>query len=268
MRAPLLTVALLVSTAPALADTNATTSFLESRRVNISLTFSGSSVFMFGTAPAGTARIVSVMEGPIGSEVRLLKKGRVALFWLGVRQYRLGGLPSLYLVNGNCPQCNRVSDCPHGGEDESWNAVLGPLGGPIGREALRARARIECLSGPLEPGEAHEVVDGFWDLQARRGLYAVAGNRVRLGASNAYFHTFPLSSHAPDGRYRITTYFLSPTGTLDMRENELFVRKSGLVASLARLSERRPAVYGIVTVLIAIAAGWVAGAMFRRGGGH
>jgi hypothetical protein len=266
MRAAIVAAALLLG-APALGDDSAA-SLVETRRVNISLAFSGGSVFLYGTAPAGTLRIVSVMQGPIGAEVRLLKKGRVALFWLGVRQYRLGGLPSLYLVNGNCPLCNRVADCPHGGGDEGWNTALAPLGIPVGREALRATARIESLSGPLAPGEAQEVVDGYWDLQARRGLYAVAGNRVRLGASNAYFHTFPLSSHAPDGRYSISTYFLSAHGLIDSRENELFVRKSGLVASLARLAERRPAVYGIVTVLIAVAAGWVAGTLFRRGGGH
>lgn len=267
MRTDLLAAAALVAAVPALADGTAT-SRVETRRVSISVTFSGANVFLYGSAPAGTARIVSVMEGPIGSEVRLLKKGRVALFWLGVRQYRLGGLPSLYLVNGSCQQCNRVSDCPHGNGDESWNAILAPLGHPAGRDALRARAHIDGLSGALQNGEAREVVDGYWELQSRRGLFAVAGNRVRLGASGAYHHTFPLSSHAPDGRYRVVTYFLSDSALLDATENEVLVRKTGIVASLSRLAERRPAVYGSVTVLIAIAAGWIAGALFRRGGGH
>lgn len=267
MRPSLFTAALLLAASPMTADAE-TTSFVKTRRVNISVAFSGANVFLYGDAPAGTERVVSVMEGPVGSEVRLLQKGRVALFWLGVRQYRLGGLPSLYLVNANCLQCNRVSDCPHETSGETWNAVLAPLGRPVGREALRARARLESLSGPLGPDETRTVVDGYWDLQAKRGLYTVSGKRVRLGPSGAYYHTFPLSSHAPDGRYRIITCFLSASELLDVRENELFVRKTGLVASLARLAERRPAVYGAVTVLIAIAAGWVAGTLFRRGGGH
>ena len=267
MRAAIVAAAI-VAAAPAVATPASPQSFVDTRRVNISLAFSGENVFLYGDAPEGTVRVVSVMEGPIGSEVRLLQKGRVALFWLGVRQYRLGGLPSLYLVNANCPQCNRFSECPHDAATEDWNGVLAPLGQPVGRGAVRARARLESMSGPLAEGEAATVADGFWRLQSERGLYAVNGSRVRLGASGAYYHTFVLSAYAPDGRYRIRTYFLSADRLIDVHENELFVRKTGLIATLSRLAERKPAVYGTITVLIALAAGWIAGTLFRRGGGH
>lgn len=268
MRAAIIAAAI-AAASPSIAAPASPQSFVETKRVNISLAFSGTNVFLYGDAPEDTARVVSVMEGPIGSEARLLQKGRVALFWLGVRQYRLGGLPSLYLVNANCQLCNRFSGCTHeAAADESWNQVLAPLGQPVGRGAVRARARLECLSGPLAGSEAATVVEGYWRLQAERGLYVVKGNRVRLAASGAYYHTFVLSAHAPDGRYRITTYFLGADRLIDVHENELFVRKTGLIATLSRLSERKPAVYGAITVLIALAAGWLAGTLFRRGGGH
>ena len=263
-----LVIAAILAVAAASAETVPGRSLVETRRVNISLAFSGTTVFLYGEAPAGTVRVVSVMEGPVGAEVRLLQKGRVALFWLGVRQYSLGGLPSLYLVNANCTKCNRFSDCPHEAGGEDWNAILAPLGLPVGRSALRSRARLECLSGAPATGEVAAVVDGYWTLQAERGLFAVDHNRVRLGPSSAYYHTFPLSSHAPDGRYRVTTYFLAADSLLEARENELFVRKTGLIATLSRLAERRATLYGAITVAIALAAGWIAGALFRRGGGH
>lgn len=48
--------------------------------------------------------------------------------------------------------------------------------------------------------------------------------------------------------------------------NDLFVRKTGVVEWLSRLAERRPAVYGAMCFLIAVAAGWTAGTLFGRSG--
>jgi hypothetical protein len=268
MRAPVLLLATGLALMPVGTRAASSSSFVETRRVNVSLAFSGQQVFLYGRAPEGTVRVVSVMEGPTGPPVRLLQKGRVALFWLGVRQYRLGGLPGLYLVDANCPLCNRVSGCPHTPKEEEWNRVLAASGSAAGRDAMHERAVIESLSGPLHEGEAETVLDGYWDLQARRGLFAVNGSAVRLAATRAYYHTFELPPQSPDGRYLISTYFLSGDALLGSEQNELFVRKVGLIATLSRLAERRPGLYGAVTVLIAIAAGWLAGTLFRRGGGH
>jgi hypothetical protein len=268
MRTPALAAATLLLLAPSQASTQGASSFIESRRVNVSLAFSGQQVFLYGQAPQGTVRVVSVMEGPSGSPVRLLQKGRVALFWLGVRQYRLGGVPGLYLVDANCPVCNRPSDCQHPVDEASWNKILAPLDRAAGRSALQQKAALECLSGPLAPGELETVIDGYWDLQSQRGLFAVNGRAIRLNPTGAYYHTFALPSQSPDGRYLITTYFLSADALLAVEHNELFVRKAGLIATLSRLAERRAALYGVITVLIALAAGWIAGALFRRGGGH
>jgi hypothetical protein len=268
MRGPaLLLVTSLLVAAGAAAATDATAS-IETRRVNVSMTFSGQRVFLYGQAPAGTARIVAVMEGPVGSPVRLLKKGRVALFWLGTRQYRLAGLPGLYLVDANCPLCNRPSACAHEVKEEEWNRILAPVGYAAGVDALRERAALDCISGPLQVAELDTVLDGYWALQASRGLFAVNGRAVRLNPAGAYFHTFELPPQAPDGRYTIATYFLGADTLLQVESNELFVRKAGLIATLSRLADRRPGIYGTITILIALAAGWIAGALFRRGGGH
>ncbi len=253
------------SVRPATADA---TSFIETRRVNVSMAFSGQDVFLYGQAPAGTVRVIATMEGPVGAPVRLLQKGRVALFWLGVRQYRLAGLPGLYLVDANCPICNRATGCPHNPDEEGWNRTLAPLGLAAGRGALRAQATLDSLSGALGSGELDAVLDGYWSLQAKRGLFSVKGNAIRLSSSGAYYHTFAMPPQAPDGRYLIATCFLSGDALLAVERNELFVRKAGLIATLSRLAERRAATYGAITVLIALAAGWIAGTLFRRGGGH
>ncbi|MFH1177098.1 MAG: TIGR02186 family protein [Acidobacteriota bacterium] len=242
--------------------------FVETRRVNVTITFSGQEVFLYGQAPPGTTRVVAVMESGSAGPVRLMEKGRVALFWMGVRQYRLTDAPGLYLVNANCTVCNHFASCTHDAESESWNPVLAPLGIIVGRGALRASATLECLSGSLRAGELDRALEGFWALQSERDLYRVRGNGLRLNGAGAFYHRFLLPSQAPDGRYTIVTYFLSDGALLGREDNELFVRKSGLVAWLSRLADRQAALYASLAIAIALAAGWLAGALFRRGGGH
>ena len=239
---------------------------IEVRRVEVSYTFSGRDLFLYGKAPADTRYVVVVMEGPPAGPIRLMEKGRVAFFWLGVRQYRLGGAPGLYLVNVSCPICNGFAPCRHTGALEACNKLLAPLGLLTGPEDVAARARLESLSSPLRPGEEGRVLDGFWALQAQRGLYGVRTNGVRLNAAKAFYHSFRLPASAPDGLYGVTTYLVGEDRLLGVETNELFLRKTGMVDWLSRLSDRRPLFYGAFTVLIAIASGWIAGTLFGRGG--
>ena len=262
--------ALILSAAvPALAAEPPSQAGLSTRRVMISLSFSGETVFLYGQAPAGTERIVAVMEGPSAGPTRLMRKGRVALFWLGVRQYQLEGVPGLYQVNVNCPECNGMAGCEHEFDLAAWNRRFSELGFRIGPPAIAARASLEVLNGEPEAGELGTVVDGFWELERDRGLYGLRCNAIRLSANGVFYHTFTVPTQAPEGKYHITTYFLDSAHVLaGIEENELFVRKTGFVAWLSRLAERRAATYGIFTVLIAVGAGWLAGAVFKKGGGH
>ncbi|MGE5235583.1 MAG: TIGR02186 family protein [Acidobacteriota bacterium] len=242
--------------------------FVAVHRVNVSLTFSGQDVFLYGRAPKGTTRALAILEGGSAGALRLMEKGRVALFWLGVRQYRLTGVPGIYLVNASCPHCNGLEQCRHSPDLAYWNQVLAPFDTSVGIDHLRAQADLECLSGPLETGEVERTLEGFWTLEELRGLYVVNGNAIRLSAQGGFYHRFFLPTQAPDGRYTITTFFASDDRILSVERNDLFVRKAGLVAWLTRLAERRAFSYGIFTILIAVAAGWTAGTLFKRGGGH
>jgi hypothetical protein len=259
----LLLAAVEATPAPALPPPHAE---IDPRRVEISATFLGRDLFLYGQAQAGTSCVLAVMEGPPMDGVRLMEKGRVALFWLGVRQYRLSGVPGVYLVNVGCPTCNGLAECAHAGVLESCNRLLLPRGIVVGPEGIAARARVSSLSGPLRPGEVERVVQGFWALQTKRSLYDVRTNAIRLNAQGAFYHSFSLPAGAPDGKYQVTTYFLGGDRLLGTKTNEVFVRKTGMVESLSRLADRRPVVYGALTVFIAVAAGWLAGTMFKRGG--
>jgi hypothetical protein len=237
---------------------------VEVRRVEVSFAFAGRDVFLFGHVPNGTTRVASVMEGPAAGVVRLMKKGRVGPFWLGTRQYRLEGVPGVYLVNLSCPLCNGLTDCHHPGALEACNRLLAADDQGLGPDALWSAASLTCLSGRLDKQEAETALAGFWSLQEERGLFGVRTNAIRISPAGIFYHQFALPAGAPEGRYRITTYFFSDDGLLAIRHNEVFVRKASVLFWLSRLAERRALLYGMFAVFVALAAGWMAGTLFKR----
>lgn len=234
------------------------------RRVRISLGFAGQQIFLFGQAPPGTERVVVVLEAPPCGPVRLMEKGRVGPFWLGVRQFRVEDVPGLYRVHLSCPGGNVLHPCPEQDSLPLVNRGLGAGGEVVGPEAIAMRAKVEVLSGQAGPEARREVLDGLWELQRRRGLYGVHPNSVRLNGAGRYYCTCRLPAAAPEGKYSATVYFLDGGRVLGAATEGLFVRRSGLVAWLSRLARHHAATYGGITVLIALAAGWLAGAIFRK----
>jgi hypothetical protein len=239
------------------------------RRVSISYEFSGHDLFLHGGLPAGSDSAFSVMQGPGKGAVRLMEKGRVVLFWMGVRQYSLAHAPGLYLVNLHCPSCNGIGVCKHAPDLEALNEALGASSEPVGPAAIRARAELQTMDGEVaSPEELEKVTEGYWELQQGLGLYGVKQNAIRITADGTLYHTFSLPTQAPEGKYQITTNFLKNGTLVAVARNDLFVRQSGLINWLSRLAERHALTYGAFTVAIALAAGFLAGTIFKRDAKH
>lgn len=234
------------------------------RRVRISLGFAGQQIFLFGQAVPGTERVALVLEAPPSSPVRLMEKGRVGPFWLGVRQYRVEDVPGLYRVHLGCPNGNVLHPCQDNDPLDEVNRELGSVGRIVGPEDIASRAKIEVLGGDVDEAARRRLLDGFWELEQRRGLYEVKRNSIRLNEEGRYCCACELPAGAPEGKYRATAFFLGRGRVLAVAEEGLFVGRSGVIAWLSRLARHHAALYGGMTVLIALAAGWLAGAVFRK----
>jgi hypothetical protein len=260
-----LVLTLLGATPPVVSETAAR---VATRRVPISYSFSGHQVFLYGQLPPGTNGVFAVMEGPSLGEARLMKKGKVVFFWMGVRQYELAHAPGLYLVNLHCPLCNGQGHCTHATDLEAINRALGSAADHIGPDAILAKTSLEVLGGEPEEGEHAQVVEGFWKLQESHGIYGLRENAIRVAEDGVLYHVFDLPAEAPEGKYRILTHFLRDETLVAVARNDLFVRQSGVIAWLSRLAERHALTYGGFTVAIALLAGFLAGSLFRGGAKH
>ena len=72
-----------------------------------------------------------------------------------------------------------------------------------------------------------------------------------------------LPANLTEGDY-ITRFFLTRGGeVIDIHQSVIDVRKVGLEAFLFNLSRQQPLIYGVMSLTIAIFAGWLASAIFR-----
>jgi uncharacterized protein (TIGR02186 family) len=73
-----------------------------------------------------------------------------------------------------------------------------------------------------------------------------------------------LPASAPVGRYRVDVLLFQDGQPITRRSRELVVEKVGLERVISSFARQSPWAYGMACMLIALAAGWAASAVFRR----
>jgi uncharacterized protein (TIGR02186 family) len=101
-------------------------------------------------------------------------------------------------------------------------------------------------------------------LKTEQGLYGEELGAVNL-LSNRLFRTelhFP--ANVPTGTYLVEVYLFRDGAVTSAEIVPFTVSKIGIGADIYDFAENYGAVYGVLAVLLAIAAGYAAGAAFRR----
>ena len=74
--------------------------------------------------------------------------------------------------------------------------------------------------------------------------------------------SFPAS--VPTGEYRVDVYLIDNGEVVNTQATPLAVTKAGVGAKVFEFAHRYSALYGIIAILLALFAGWLANALFRR----
>jgi uncharacterized protein (TIGR02186 family) len=218
--------------------------------VHADLLFSGALLHVRGTIPEGHQAAV-ICTGADG-RLNLRRKGRVwGLFWMNTGEIAFDGVPSLYLLCTSAPVAQLA---PAG--------VLARLG--TGLDALESRAAFE---GPA--ADRKTLFGQMIRLKREEGLYAVAEGATRLkpgaqGMLDVAADLF-LPARTPQGEYRIRLVSFQGGDGFVRSETSVVLRQTGFAAFTSRMAHERGLLYGIVSVVLAIAAGMLTGFVFGRG---
>lgn len=228
---------------------------IEPNVVLMGATYNGASVSLTGEVPQDTEVLVR-FSGNI-TDGTFLEKGRVlGILWMNTNTVTLHHIPKTYLLfTSSAITASSLND------DQKW-LDLG-----LGFNALKSEASImpEDMDMDKQFGE-------FLKLKTHEGLYGIHENTVTYTAAGQEMKAFQcdltIPCAVPSGEYTVTTFFLKNGKMLDKNEQQLKIKETGLPELINTLAFDHSVIYGILSVLIAIGAGFITGLFFKSSGSH
>jgi len=218
---------------------------LSSHLVAITTGFSGTNVLLFG-ATDGPGDIVIVVRGP-GEDETVRRKSRLGPIWTNRNNVTFSNVPSYYRVASIRPL-----------EEVASQDLLARY--QIGFNNLR----ITTADQTLPADDIARFRESLIRLKGQEGLYEQDLGAVRL-MSNRLFRTelnFP--SNVRTGTYLVEVYLIRDGEVTSAEIVPLNISQIGISADVFDFAHNLAPLYGLVSVLLALAAGWAAGAIFRR----
>ena len=221
---------------------------LSQNRIAITASFSGSDILVFGAvkrdtpAPEGPLQVIITLEGP-PLEVTVRRKDRVAGIWVNTDAVEVDHSPSFYAVAATAPLREVLTET----EDL--------------RHAVSIPRAIRAIGTGVE--DAGVFTDALIRIRTEEGSYTLDETGVDLAEETLFRTRFVMPANLTEGAYR-TRILLTRNGeVIDSHETMVDVRKVGLERWLFALSREQPLIYGLLSLVLAVAAGWSASALFR-----
>ena len=236
---------------------------LTETEVRVTSGFRGASIVLYGAIfdPADRpSDVVVLVRGP-EQPIRIARKSKVAGLWLNGRPVVFRGAPGFYMAASTRP-LNEIAGF----------APLRRLGAGLDHLAIAAplEQRVETRYGVRDMVVSRLGADYLdWRravvrLKTEAGLYAADSAGVRFVDKNLFRAQISLPAEAPIGRYEARIILFQDGKPVSIRDRSLVVEKAGLERALYLFAKQRPWTYGLVSVMVALGAGWAASAAFRR----
>ncbi len=225
---------------------------ISAREIQIRYSFTGAQLLLFGAivypdgrAPSESAEIVVVLRGPV-EPILVREKQKIAAIWMNADSNRFRSAPSFYAVASSEPLSQLV--------DERTAAIY-----ELGLQNLQLSP-----GGGALPEKERRFEAGLLDLRRRSGLYSQDPNGVEITQGVLYRATITIPSQVPVGTYTAETFLIEEGRVLAAATRDIEIDKSGFERFVAIAARRHAFLYGLVSVLLSLALGWAAAALFRR----
>ena len=220
--------------------------------IDITTNFDGSEIIIYGAVKREIPiprdeplDVVVAVAGP-SEAVTVRHKERTLGIWINTGRVSIGAAPSFYVVASTRPLHLILSP-----EEDQRNRISVPL-------AMRS------FAGPLDVEDAVPYTEALIRLREADGLYRLDNGAVRLAEQTLFRADVRLPANLIEGAYSARIFLLRGGKVIDTFRAPIEVRKVGLERWLYRLALEEPFVYGIMSLAIAIAAGWGASEAFRQ----
>lgn len=223
---------------------------LSSDTVSINTNFDGSEILVFGAVKRDgpvpeepPLQVIVTVAGPSEGKTIRRKEKRFGI-WVNTDAVEIDSAPSFYAVSTSAPLGQSLSDT----EDL--------------RHRISIPRAIRSVDAPDTIENSETFTDALIRIRSRTNQYQLNEGTVNVDEQTLFRTTIQLPAALTEGDYA-TRIFLTRGGAVVSRyDTSIFVRKVGMERWLFALSRERAFLYGLLSLAIAIAAGWGASAAF------
>ena len=223
---------------------------LTQNRVSITANFDGSEITIFGAvkrdAPEGDEALglVIAVSGP-NKPVLVRRKEKQVGIWINADAVEVDAAPSFYAVSTSGPLREVLSDI-----DDLRHRITIP------------RA-IRSVGAPMGIADPESFTEALIRIRSKNDLYQHNEGAVVLEDATLFQTAVALPANLTEGDYKARIFLTNAGRVISQFDTTIDVRKVGLERFLFNLAHQRPFAYGLLSLFIAIAAGWAASAFFR-----
>lgn len=218
---------------------------LSSHLVSVTAGFAGTDLLLFGSV-ADEGDVIVVLRGPDG-RVAVREKERSAIgIWVNRDEVVFTGVPSFYRVASSRPldsfKTGRVLEVHQ-----------------IGLKNLRFAAMTPA-SEKTESAFHRALIRN----KEKQNLYSSEAQPISFLANRLFRTRISLPSNVPTGTYTVTVYLIRAGNVVSAQSIPLVVSKIGVGARVYDFAYKHAAAYGLLAIFMALCAGWLGSALFRK----
>ncbi|WP_085785614.1 TIGR02186 family protein [Ketogulonicigenium robustum] len=224
---------------------------LSAESVGITARFDGDDILIFGAvkrdAPPpdadGPLEVIVTVSGPL-TPVMVRKRDRVFGIWVNAQRERINLAPSFYAAASTAPLAH----------------ILPPLVDEI--YAITVPRAVYATGVPSD--DADDFSAALIRIRESEGMYRTLEGDVALEEETLFRTRIALPANLTEGDYRARIFLLRGGRVIDTQETPIDVHKVGIERWLYTTAHEQPIFYGLLSLVLALVAGWGASEVFRQ----
>ncbi|MEW6602010.1 MAG: TIGR02186 family protein [Nitrospirota bacterium] len=225
-------------------------------RINVDSLYHGGKIDISGVTTPGSDVIIKISSAPKAAHLR--KKGKTGgLLWMNVGELEFNPVSDVYLVYST----NEIRDILSQQQQDTY---------ALGYDAFRRSVTVSPVDNDAD---REKWTSEFIKMKEMNKTYAVSSGDIKIEHStdkDSFLVHVDWPYQAPPETYTVTAYSVRDGSVEESSEGTFTVEKVGALRFLSDMAFNGASTYGIVSIIIAVAAGFIVSIIFRggKGGAH
>ena len=219
--------------------------------ISLTADYNGSKLFVFGAVrrrgpvpdEANPLDVIVTIKGPAHG-VNVLRKERRFGIWVNAEQVKVRQAPSFYAVATTRPLQDILSQTE------------------LLRYQIGMDQAVRRVGGSASVADTAPFTAALVRLREKNGSYAQLDDSIKLAEETLFQTTIDMPANLVEGLYSVQFFLVRDHKVVSTGNTAITVQKAGLERWIYNMSRNRPLLYGLMSVALALLAGWLAAAGF------